>query len=117
MAGLNHELGEYIPKLGKFYAIGRLDDWAGSPFLDLALQHAADVFATAKGRTNDNISFGRDDILIQLYPLLNKVVFLFVHMVNGKEMYTHYECEINPEGIEILRQSGIWPDTQLPSVN
>lgn len=113
MAGLNKEVGEFLPEMGKLFTISDVRGWLSSPYAEIAFQHAADVFARAKG-TTEPVRIEIEDVSVQIYPLVNKLLFLFVHMVGGQEMYTHYVFEITPDGVEFLKSTGHWPQGMGP---
>jgi hypothetical protein len=120
---LNKTAGEFIPELGPHDAIAPVSKWAGSPWFALALQHAADVFATLEGTVSgkwvDDFSkierptFQPEDILIQEYHAAGKIVFWFQHVIANEERFAHWTADIDPKTAAQLRLINKWPAPSL----
>jgi hypothetical protein len=108
MAGLNKEKGEFVPELGNLYRVVPNSKWQGSPLMADACEHAAEKFKDSGAPPP--IKFFEDNILVQEYPLTDKLVFFFCYRVRGTDMYTHYEWKFDPEAIGELKASGMWDD-------
>lgn len=114
MQGLNHELGEYVPELGRRYVVlkGELKrQWAESPFMQDAAEHAARVFRQSGHLPR--VRFYDDDVLMQVYPDLAKLHFIFQAKIAGTPCFVHYTFDFSLAAIAELRGSDMWPE--LPS--
>lgn len=98
--------GEFIPELGDDYVVSSPSKWAASPFLDQAAKHAANVFAGV-GALHP-IKFMADDVLVQEYHSLGKLLFLFQCRVRGEEHFCHFTYDIPPDTAAQLALIGMW---------
>jgi hypothetical protein len=104
--------GEFFPELhGAPFTIAPSSKWAGTPFMEMAAKHAASKFADAGALRP--IKFMADDVLIQEYHGLGKLVFIFQRLIAGTEWFVPYECEITPEIAKHLATVGMWPTPTL----
>lgn len=109
---LNKEIGEYLEGLGHMWRVAPLSKWQETPFFEDAAQHACNVFIQAGAP--QPVRLFEEHILIQEYPLLDKLVYLFQFTVKGAEMYADYTYTFNPAAIEHLTRMGKWQPVSGP---
>jgi hypothetical protein len=100
--------GEYVPQLGHVYRIVPASKWQGSPFWPEACESAAAAFKAAG--YSKKVAFFDENVLVQEYPITSKLVFFFCMQIQGRDYYTHYECEFNEHALGMLRGLGMWED-------
>lgn len=108
--------GEVIEGLGHMYRVVPTDKWAttefGAPHFLEAHQAATLAFKRTAGKfaaPGEKMKLARDNVLVQEYPLLGKVAYIFEHKVDTKDMVYAYVFDIDPRLIEALILSGDWP--------
>lgn len=112
---LNRDIGEVIEGLGHMFRVVPTDKWAtteyGAPHFVKAWEEATKAFKKSARKfcnPGEKMELGRADILVQEYPLLDKVAYVFERKINGEPMVYAYVCDIDPRLIEALRLSGNW---------
>lgn len=111
---INTNAGEFFPELGGApYVVVPVTKWADTPMLDTAAKHAADKFVEAGALRP--IKFMPDDVVVQEYHSIGKIIFLFQKMIAGKEWFVPYEFSITPDVARQLAVIGMWssPSTSL----
>lgn len=103
---LDREKGEVIGDLGSDYIIGKIETWAPTDMFVVAYSNAIDAFI-ACGAVPP-ISIKPEDVMIQEYPSLNKLAFLFQRRIAGKEHFYPFVFDLPMQMIRDLRASGKW---------
>lgn len=103
---LNREQGELLGELGPEYIIVPFAKWAGTGLPEDAAKRAAAAFREAGALYP--IEIAEDDVLIQEYPRLHKVVFLFQRKIAGAEHFYHFTFDLPPQMVAELRATGKW---------
>jgi hypothetical protein len=116
---LNRETGEIIQGLGHMFRVVPTDKWAttqyGAPHFLAAHEHATQAFKSSIGKfcnPGEKIQLSRDNVVVQEYPLLGKVAYVFELKLASmtEEHVVAYVCDIDPRLLEALRLSGEWRD-------
>lgn len=100
--------GEFIPELRAQYRVVPLSKWAETPHFQEAAQQAAIAFREAGAMLPIRIE--EDDVVVQEYPALNKVVFLFQRRIAGKEKFVERTYDLSEPFVAALRAQGLWSD-------
>ncbi len=108
MGGLNKTDGEILPGIGKGVVVP-LEKW-DIPSLNMLEMGAAAAYAEFRklGAPADT-KFTADNILVQEYHLLRKVVFIYWMVIKGEDCYYPYTFEIGDQVIQELAVTGKWP--------
>jgi hypothetical protein len=105
--GLNKTEGETLPIIGKG-VVAPIEKWTGVlEMLEIAAQHAANHFHEAGAPKN--ITLTDDNILIQEYHLLGRLVFLFQYDIRGETYYYPYTFKFGEQMLRELAMAGKWP--------
>lgn len=102
----DREKGELLGELGPDFIIAPLSKWTGTGLPEDAGKMAAAAFREAGALYPIEIT--EDDVLIQEYPRLHKVVFLFQRKIMGKEHFYHCTFDLPPKMVAELRATGKW---------
>lgn len=114
---LNRDAGEVVEGLGHMFRVVPTDKWAttefGAPHFMEAHEKATAAFKQSIGKfcnPGEHIKLGRENVLVQEYPLLNKVAFIFELKLAGmdKEHVYPYVFDLDPRLVEALRLAGEW---------
>lgn len=112
---LDRTNGEVVEGLGHMYRVVPTDKWAttdfGAPHFLEAHEKATLAFKRAAGKfaaSGKKMNLARDNVLVQEYPLLDKVAFIFEGKVGTEEMVYAYVFDVDPVLIEALRMAGEW---------
>ena len=106
---LNRETGETVGNLGPDFIIAPLSKWMGTGLAEDAAKQAAHAFREAGALYPIEIT--EDDCLIQEYPRLHKVVFLFQRKIAGEESFYVFTFDLPPKMVADLRATGKWGHT------
>lgn len=105
--GLNKTEGEELAGIGRG-AIAPIEKWVGVlDMLEIAAQHAANYFHQA-GAPKD-ITITEENILIQEYHLIGRLVFLFQYDIKGETFYYPYTFKLGEKILRELAVTGRWP--------
>jgi hypothetical protein len=92
--------------LGPGFVIAKTAKWTETPFFGQACEMAAKAFGSAGAMRP--IRFYQDDVLVQEYPQLNKLEFVFLRDVAGKEMFYRYRFDLPEPLVAELVTAGRW---------
>lgn len=107
MSGLNKIDGESLGEIGRG-KVAPIEKWA-EVFDMLNIASAAAALEFAKMGAPRPIKFTSDNILIQEYYLLDKVVWLFWMVIKGVDRYYPYTFTLGKEVLGELAVTGKWP--------
>lgn len=113
MAGLNKVDGENLPIIGRGKPVSP-SKWADV----FEMGEVAGIAAAAnfkKAGAPTPISFSEENVLVQEYHLLAKVVWTFQYDIKGETFFYHYTFDLGPQIIPELVMSGKWPAIYLPN--
>lgn len=102
---LNHKDGEEIGTLGRGNPVP-LTKWADSRFFNMAAGMAAKAFV-AKGALLP-IQFDQLEVLVQEYPQKDRLAFIFLRVIAGKEHFFPWVFTLEPDVISELVNTGKW---------
>lgn len=80
--------------------------------LETAAQHAADKFVEVGALRP--IKFMEDDVVVQEFHTIGKLVFTFQKKIRGAEYYVPYEFQITPDVASQLAVIGMWSSPSIP---
>lgn len=103
---LNRVTGELIESLGPGHVVAPLSRWADTSLFEEAADRAAAVFHKAGAILP--ITWDEEDILVQEYPQLHKLAFIFARRIAGKARYHVAVIALPPSTVAELRMSGRW---------
>lgn len=106
---LDHDNGENIEGLGPGFHVskGRQKEyWKHTSLWNEACRDAARVFH-AEGALLP-VTFDDRQVLIQEYPRLNKVAFIYCRQVAGKELFHVFAFDLPDDLIKELKVTGKW---------
>lgn len=103
---LDREKGEVLGDLGTDYIVVPFSKWAGTGLPEDAAKRAVAAFREAGALYPIEIS--EADVLIQEYPRLHKVVFLFQRKIKGVEHFYNFTFDLPPKMVAELRATGKW---------
>jgi hypothetical protein len=104
--GLNKE-GEELEGIGRG-VVAPIEKWVDVlGMLEVAAQHAANYFHEA-GAPKD-ITMSEENIQIQEYHLLGRLVFLFQYDIKGETWYYPYTFKLGDKVLRELAVTGKWP--------
>jgi hypothetical protein len=101
---LNHVLGEMIGDLGGAYRVAPVAKWQDTELWSKAAEAAAEAFL--KSGSLWPVQF--TGILVQEYPITNKLAFVFEATVRNAPMLYPYVWELQPEVISEFVNTGRW---------
>jgi hypothetical protein len=104
--------GETLDNLKTPYMVGRLLDWAGTPFFNEAAKIAEQSFI--KSGHKNGMVFGASQVLVQMYPFepMPILAFVFCATVGEKEFFTQRQFILSPQIVGELKVTGKWPSLQ-----
>lgn len=105
---LNHELGEPSPEILSPFRVVKTDKWKHTHFHEVACINAAQAFMAAGALYP--ILFGEGDILVQEYPRINKLEYVFSKGIAGVEHFYRWVFDIPEDLIGELKAAGRWDD-------
>lgn len=104
---LNKVEGEILPGIGRGKPAD-LEKWACVPALfNTALAAAYEAFDAAGAPEGHEL--GPDNLLVQEYHFLSKVVFMFWMQIRGEDSYFHYTFDLPQDMVSELALAGKWP--------
>lgn len=103
---LDKTKGEAVGDLGPDFIIAPLSKWMGTGLAEDAAKQAAVAFREAGALLP--VAIAEDDVLVQEYPHLHKVVFLFQRKIAGGESFYIFAFDLPPKMIADLRAVGKW---------
>lgn len=109
---LNPEQGEFIEGLGKLYRVVDKEKWASTPLFEEARVRAHEAFRRTSGKfINDETSpleVRCDNFVVQEYPLVSKLAFIFSANINGEEHFYPYVFDLSKAFTDQLHAEGFW---------
>lgn len=109
---LNKTDGEPLGDIGRGQ-VAPLNKWARfGDLFEIAMASARQQLS-AKGMMRFE-QFGPDDVLVQEYHSISKVVFIFCKRIAGVEQIATYTFELSEKSLAELRAHGEWPEA--PSI-
>lgn len=98
--------GEIIGDLGRGYVKVPWGKWADTAFAQEAVRRAQHAFKNKGAMLPIHIS--EADILVQEYPLQNRVAFLFQRRIAGEWTYCPVVVLLDESSISQLKMAGRW---------
>lgn len=103
---LDRDKGEIIGDLGAHYFVAPFERWAETPMFAEAYYNAIEAFRASGAVGTPRIT--QEQVLIQEYPDLNKLAFLFQARIKGKEHFYPYVFSLPGNMVASLRLAGRW---------
>ena len=98
--------GEKIQGLDDDFIVSPISRWTDTVLFEDAAKNAAQSFQ-ASGAILP-IDIRADDCIVQEYPKTNKLLFLFVRQIRGKEHFYPYVYDLPPAMVAELKTIGRW---------
>ena len=113
---LNHEEGEVLTGEGlekAMYRVVPLEKWKGHQLFEIAAGYAILAFAQSTGSPILDVGgwkagFQDDQVLVQEYPLHNRLAFIFTTSHAGENLYYPYIWTLPDETVSELINTNKW---------
>lgn len=105
---LNLEIGEPISGVGGPYRVAPRGRWEDSKFYHEARKYAVAVFISSGAMLP--IVIDPRDVLIQEYPVANRLAFIFQRTISGREVFYPHVFELPIDLVREFRAAGYWGD-------